>query len=424
MPAYLGLYSLQSGSQFVNLQMSVPSPGGGFYIVPPGTIVINVPPGATTVSYMGCQSMVIQNIPPGASPSEILGIVSGIMQQVADQLAICNAPHGGGNPFLPGSFTNGPTFVGCGDGQQLQQIGDLPAGITFAYSGLTLVGGIFSSTTSQLEADQIAEAYLLTFFGVSVACGWWNTDQMVTCCDMTTQDVPAYTIFSLVSQADADAQALAQATAACPTCYWNALLNHTCPDSSVVTIPAHTYMSIISQADADAQALAAAIAECPTSPCQDSIDNISWNIVPFIETMPGSTTADEGVVTMSYASTGNNQESNITVDGFITNSSGSTCHYQIASVVNLSMTTPNCSPLNPEVVVNGVFSFAGNKQITYNDSFGSPPCQQVPASTPFTTTFTLPPGNSFHFGVNLEIITHTAAGGAVSVDATFTITLV
>lgn len=325
LPAYLGQYNLQSGLQFVSLEISVPGTDG-FYIVPPGAIVINLPPNPTVVAYQGCASMVSENIPPGSTPAQIQQIVSQVMTQVAAQLPGCNAPKPVFNPSLVGSFSNGPVTLGCGGGMSLSQVGDLPAGVTFSISGLTLIGGVFSSSISQADADIIAEDYLSTFFGNEVICGWWNTQQVAMCCDGTTQTVAADTIFSTVSQADADAQALSQATAACPTCYWNTEQSFTCPDMSVKTVPAHTYMSTVSQAAADALALAAAEAQCPAADCSGAISALTWTPVSVDPT--GNNFAIITGNNIHVGADGGFTIGSVTVTTSITNSNSSDCLYK------------------------------------------------------------------------------------------------
>lgn len=389
LPAYLGQYSLQTGFQFANLTFSVPT-GGGFYIVPAGTIIINLPTNPTFVSYMGCQSMVTQSIPPGSTPAQILAIVNSVMGQVGNQLSQCNAPKNYGNPFLPGSFTSGPGFVGCGGGQQLQQIGGLPSGVSFSTYGLTLVGGIFSSSISQADADSKSQAYLLTFFGVSVTCGWWNTQQQAMCCDGTTQTVAATTIFSLVSQADADAQALAQATAACPTCYWNVDTNYTCPDMSVQNVPAHTYMSIISQADADAQALAAAIAKCPAADCSAALVGLVWT-----PTLGGGPIQNFSVTgnKLFIDCTGGFVASSVTLTTTIVNGNATDCHYTFQNW--------GSPPLNPSAADGS----GSASQVFENGSL------RTDASTPYTAlTFTVPAMSSL--SVSFRCIGGTLGGHA------------
>lgn len=124
----------------------------------------------------------------------------------------------------------------------------------------------------QAEAQLVCTPSSQTFYNTAqtatVAC---QTETGAPTPDGTpvTITVPAGTVSSTVSQADANAKALAQAqaqAAAQLSCtFWNQEKTYTahCPDGQVgadqtVTVPAHTVSSTISQADADAQALAQA----------------------------------------------------------------------------------------------------------------------------------------------------------------------
>ncbi len=219
LPSYYGQYSLQSGVSYENGAIIVPAPGGGSYTVPPGTIVINLPPGSTSVNYQGCQSSISLPIPTGSSPAEIQAIVSQVMQQAAAQLAICNAPtnpHSGG-PFPPTVFSNIGIGINCPGGLAMKQISPLPGIVTLSGDSLFLDAGNFSSSVSESDANAMAQAFLESLIGTKVQCGYWNTEQSFTCPDTSVQTVPARTYFSTVSQAAADALALAAAEAACPS---------------------------------------------------------------------------------------------------------------------------------------------------------------------------------------------------------------
>jgi hypothetical protein len=226
-PSYSGAYSLQNGLSFTNLLISVPSPlyPGGYYYVQPGAITINVPPGATSVSHQGCQSTVTQAIPSGSTSSQIQAIAAQLMQAIAAQSAVCNAPANPHNPvpspLPPVVFWNQIAFVSCPNGLLMNLVGTLPPVVIFGIQGLSIVAGVFSSTVSQADADAKADAFLQSFIGGAVVCGWWNTEQSYTCDDSSVQTIPADTYFSTVSQADADAQALAAAMAECFDCGGN-----------------------------------------------------------------------------------------------------------------------------------------------------------------------------------------------------------
>ncbi len=218
LPSYYGQYSLQSGVAYDNGSITVPAPGGGSYTVPPGTIVINLPAGSTSVNYQGCQSSISIPIPTGSTPTAIQSIIDQVMQQAAEQLAICNAPadpHSGG-PFPPVTFGNESQTVLCPDKPAMDLIGTLPPGVTITLTQLTIAAGIFQSSVSVADANAAANTFLLGVLASQVLCGWWNTEQSFTCSDSSVQTVPANTYFSIISQASANAIALAAAEAACP----------------------------------------------------------------------------------------------------------------------------------------------------------------------------------------------------------------
>ncbi len=221
LPSYYGQYNLQSGVTYENNTIIVPSPGGGSYTVPPGTIVINVPPGATAVTYQGCQSTVSLPIPAGSTPAAIQLIVNQVMQQIAAQLAICNAPEDPHNPipspFPPTTFVNDEVFRSCPGGLLMNLIGTLPKNVFFDIDGLTLQAGVITSGVSVADADKIGDNFLIGLIsgGALVQCGYWNTEQSFTCPDTSVQTVPADTYFSVTSQSAADALALAAAESAC-----------------------------------------------------------------------------------------------------------------------------------------------------------------------------------------------------------------
>lgn len=380
-PSYLGDYSLQTGSQFVNLEMSIPA-GGGFYIVPPGTIVINVPPNPQFISYQGCKSMVNETVPPGATPAQILQIVSDVMNQVGAQLSLCNAPPSIGNPFVEGSFTNGPLTVGCGGGMLANLIGTLPAGVTFNINGLTIEGGLFSSSISQEDADNQASLLLDLLLESDVQCGWWNAEQSFTCPDMSVKTVAADTIFSTVSQADADAQALAQAQGMC------------------------------------------------TTGCQPAIDGVSWNIdTSGGSDIPGSITAVKGSITLSYASvTPSLGQTKHILQGLITNNSGSTCTYSIATNITITVTPPGTCTVDGGIPLG---SFTGKQDFSaatfVKDWHGllppSPNCQIVTESGPsFPTSFTLLNGQSYNFSFQVLLQGSSQAGSGIAMSGTIDIT--
>lgn len=210
LPSYFGQYSLQNGTFYTNLAITVPSPGGGSYTLPPGEIVIVVPPGAKSVSYQGCLSTVTSELVAGQEQS----IVSALMLQIAQQAAICNSvsitPVGG-------LYWNERISVACADPLLIKVVGTFPPGVTADFFGIFVQAGMFSSRVSTTDANNRAEAFAYTLLNPAhVLCGYWNEEQTFVCPDTTVQTVPGFTYFSQVSQADANSLALAAAQAACP----------------------------------------------------------------------------------------------------------------------------------------------------------------------------------------------------------------
>lgn len=222
LPDYFGAYSLQNGTFFTNNLIVVPIPGGGSYELPEGSITIVVPPNPSLISYQGCQGTVSMEVVAGATPAQISSIVSQVMQQVAAQQAVCD------NAIRPDDviYRNIRTSAGCDDGLEMNLIGTLPNGITFNHQGLIVAAGLFSSRVSQAAANLRAQQYVNSLvFGVHsiVQCGWWNDTQTYTCPNSTIKVVPEGTIFSLISQEDANQQALDLAISECSN-FWDDLL--------------------------------------------------------------------------------------------------------------------------------------------------------------------------------------------------------
>jgi hypothetical protein len=363
-PSYLGAYSLQTGTQYVNLAISVPIEGG-FYIAPPGSIVINLPPSPSVAAYQGCLSGISEAIPTGSTPAQILAIVSSVMNQVAAQQSICNAPKPVLSPFLLGSFTNGPQFAPCGAGMSMQQIGDLPPGVTFSVSGISVVGGLFSSSVSQAAADAAASAYLDTFFGTSVECGWWNTPQ-----------------------------------------------SFTCPDGSVKTVDADTYFSLVSQDDANAQALAAATAECTPVDCASALVGLVWTITQSNPiggfnngaVIAASASGDNGVMHVISTNSIPNQAAalDVTFSATIVNNNTSDCHYLVGRNTTLVCTAGNAAGCGADLAY-GIVTVNGT---TMQSQFIDGTCtQQSTAYAP--VAITVPAMSS----LLVEIVASTSSGG-------------
>jgi hypothetical protein len=250
------------------------------YTVPADTFSYPLSPNSppqSPLSFQGCQSMITVPIPVGSTFEQIQALVQGMLQQAAAQQAQCDAASGSPiNPLPQPIFLNQSVTAACLNFPAVNIIGspNIPFGIVFENFQFTVTEGIFSSTISQLDANNNALNFLRQLIAVNVAngnlqCGWVNEQQTVPCEFAPDSTIAARTYFSAVSQADANQQAIDAATAACPTVYWNNEQSYTCCDGSNLTVPAHTYHSIISQEDADAPAsaaIAAFHANCPQLP--------------------------------------------------------------------------------------------------------------------------------------------------------------
>lgn len=157
---------------------------------------------------------------------------------------------------------------------------------------VTIPAGSVSSSVSVAVANQLALTQAQAQANAQLVCTpgqqtWQNTPQSFTAQCATTEPgapppdgspvtitIPAGTITSTVSQADANSQALLlateRATALLACKFWNAPQSFTaiCPadhtNTVTITVNAHTFSSTISQADADQQALTSATNQANT----------------------------------------------------------------------------------------------------------------------------------------------------------------
>lgn len=188
------------------------------------------------------------------------------------------------------SVARGSSVVSLFYNDQQQYTASCPGGTTGSAKTATVPSGTVGSTISKADANQKArqeaqaqaEALLVC---TAIPVTYYNTAQTATVsCTQeegapipdgvpSTVTIPAGTYSSTVSQAAADALALAaaeeQAAEQANCTYWNREVTYTadCDEATEVVIPAHTYSSTVSQADADNQAEQAAKAEgdaqCP-----------------------------------------------------------------------------------------------------------------------------------------------------------------
>lgn len=123
----------------------------------------------------------------------------------------------------PPVFFNVPVSqtVTCPGGELFNFTGTLQSWMTLDVVNGQFIGkaGVFAGS-DQDSANAAAQSALSKFVSDQTAlghvqCGFWNTSQSFTCSDSSVQTVPALTYFSTVSQAAANALALAAATAQC-----------------------------------------------------------------------------------------------------------------------------------------------------------------------------------------------------------------
>lgn len=183
-----------------------------------------------------------------------------------------------------------PTFTN----EAQQATAACPTNMTGQPVTATVPAGSVVSTVSQADANAMAQSQALQLAGQQLNCTeipvtYFSSTQSYTAnCPIggtgapVTITIEAGTYSSIISQADADAQALAAATQAALLAISCTFLNTqqtytaVCPDGHpgadvTVTIAAGQYSSTVSQADANAKALAAATTQAISQlVCADS----------------------------------------------------------------------------------------------------------------------------------------------------------
>jgi hypothetical protein len=226
-------YEITSGTVYFNTQQSVDfvcPPGfscvSGIYTTPAGRFRLVVNPNPTEPTLLRlqcCESEIVRTVTPQMSADEIGVIAQNMVDSCARQSARCQ-----GNQTVVVSFRNTRQCVTvCPPGKLLGYTGSPPpVGNGYSISGgqLCIAAGLYSSSVSVAQANIPALAAVTAranalVSGGTLQCGYWNTEQVFICEDLTTITVPAFTFFSTVSQADADALAMANAEAQCgPLC--------------------------------------------------------------------------------------------------------------------------------------------------------------------------------------------------------------
>lgn len=225
-------YNITGGTVYFNEQTSIEftCPPGfscipGVYTVPAGRIRMVVGNNPTTLRLTCCQSELVRQVPAGATQAEINAIVQSMVNTCAVQQANCDAQQ-----FVQGSFRSAQvSYNPCSSSGRLMgwtspSRPPLPSAMTWSQGVLYLAAGVFSSTigpaTATANAQEFLNAYAIGLIaGPLWDCGYWNTEQTVVCEDETEIVVPAFSFFSVDSQAAADALAVAFGESECePAC--------------------------------------------------------------------------------------------------------------------------------------------------------------------------------------------------------------
>lgn len=221
-------YSLVAGTVYENDQVAIEfeCPPGlrctpGTYVIPRGRIRFtptNTESG--TLRLLCCESEIVRAVPVGSTPEEVGVIAQSMANDCARQLARCTAAQT--IRFGSTKYSDEVCYNGCANqGLQLGWLASpptFPSVISFSEGSLCLRAGAFASQDSISAATASAQTFLqnyvtsLLFQGV-LDCGYWNTEQICPDSDPPIV-IPAYTVFSAVSQEAANAAAIA---AGCPS---------------------------------------------------------------------------------------------------------------------------------------------------------------------------------------------------------------
>lgn len=225
-------FSLVKGPSYGNDQISinVECPPGfscipGVYTINKNQIILTVTnTDASVIRIQCCQNEIVQPIPPGSTEAEIGVIAQAMVNSCALQLAQCNSRISYGpftyqsGPVESNGCANQGLLMGWATGTQPP----LPAALFFLNGVIHMKAASFASQTGKTDATNKAQTFLnnyvtsLLFSSGAWDCGYWNTQQMVTCSDSSVVTVVAFHNFSTASQAAADAAAIAYGQSLCP----------------------------------------------------------------------------------------------------------------------------------------------------------------------------------------------------------------
>lgn len=231
-------YDITGGSVYFNEQTSINfvCPPGfscipGVYTVPAGRIrlVVNTNGQPSTLRLQCCQSELVRDVPADATPEQIAAIAQDMVNACAVQQANCdgNATVNYSNTFRnQQQCYNGCANIGLnmgwtGSPPPLPPVFGYHQSVALHQSEICIRPSVFVSSVSQNDANQRALNFLTAYvigllFDGTLDCGYWNTEQVVICSDLSQIVVPPFSFFSGASQAAADAGAVAIGEAQCP----------------------------------------------------------------------------------------------------------------------------------------------------------------------------------------------------------------
>jgi len=218
LPDDLNSYTINGGTLYQNGVILEPIDiPPGVFIVPAGVINLYVAPAPVSpLRLQGCSCEIVKSI-AGKTPAEIADVARAMVASAAAQYAKCQNTPG------PQLFFNTTECVNaCPAGQfvNLVDSSQVPANVFLQNGTLCVAAGTFTSIVSAAAAQKAASDFISNLLASllqsgAAECGYWNTQQIVTCPDESTVTVPAFTTFSTESQEAADAAAVAFGESEC-----------------------------------------------------------------------------------------------------------------------------------------------------------------------------------------------------------------